>query len=546
MPPAPRFTWPPAWPFPPRGALLVALLALYLLPGLTGHDPWKSDDATHFGIAFAMGESARWWLPQLAGADVPDAYPLYYWVALASGRLLGWLMPLHDASRLASGLFAAGLLAGMALLSGRLHGRDTGALAALLTIGCLGLLVHIHDSQPAVALLACLAFALYGLALIAQRPWRGALVAGVAGGLGFLAAGWLAAGLLLPLLILLPLAAPAWRGGRALAGLGGSLALAAGVAAAWPLLLAAAGPEHFSNWLQASQSELATLRPSLARLWAYLSLLPWFAWPVLPLALWSLWRSRRALTEPAIALPLAAFAVFLPVLAAFDDARSLTALPLLLPLIALAVPGAGSLRRGAANAFDWFAMMSFSLAAALVWLGWVAMVSGWPPRIARNFARIEPGFVMPLMAGALLFAVLVSLGWLWLIVASPRSPLRGSLTWAAGVVTLWCLVSSLWLPWIDYGKSYRPVALALKRALPADHGCLAADNVGTAQLASLHYFAGLLTVPAGTASADNCPLLLIQASGRNPELSPGSQWRKIWDGRRSGDRDEIFRLYWRQ
>ncbi len=35
------------------------------------------------------------------------------------------------------------------------------------------------------------------------------------------------------------------------------------------------------------------------------------------------------------------------------------------------------------------------------------------------------------------------------------------------------LATSLILPWFDYGKTYRPVAEAIARELPADHGCLA-------------------------------------------------------------------------
>jgi hypothetical protein len=51
---------------------------------------------------------------------------------------------------------------------------------------------------------------------------------------------------------------------------------------------------------------------------------------------------------------------------------------LLPPLVLLAVPGVFSLRRGAANAFDWFGMMTFTFFAALCWIVWSAMVFGWP------------------------------------------------------------------------------------------------------------------------------------------------------------------------
>lgn len=52
---------------PPRGWVLALLLALYILPGLTGHDPWKVDDAVTLGVVHDMVSHGNWLLPQLAG-----------------------------------------------------------------------------------------------------------------------------------------------------------------------------------------------------------------------------------------------------------------------------------------------------------------------------------------------------------------------------------------------------------------------------------------------------------------------------------------------
>ena len=45
----------------PRAPVLFALLLLaYLLPGLVGHDPWKTEDAIGIGIVHQMLEHGRW------------------------------------------------------------------------------------------------------------------------------------------------------------------------------------------------------------------------------------------------------------------------------------------------------------------------------------------------------------------------------------------------------------------------------------------------------------------------------------------------------
>ena len=49
----PRFPVTLPW----HGLALISLCALYLLAGLTGHDPWKNDDAIHFGIVHGLRNS---------------------------------------------------------------------------------------------------------------------------------------------------------------------------------------------------------------------------------------------------------------------------------------------------------------------------------------------------------------------------------------------------------------------------------------------------------------------------------------------------------
>ena len=88
--------------FPPNGWTLVVLLALYIFTGLIGHDPWKNDDALTIGVIHEMVATGNWLMPGLAGQPYPDD-PLYYWVGASSSSLLSWLLPIHDAARLASG-----------------------------------------------------------------------------------------------------------------------------------------------------------------------------------------------------------------------------------------------------------------------------------------------------------------------------------------------------------------------------------------------------------------------------------------------------------
>ena len=525
---------------PRSGIALVILCALYLLAGLTGHDPWKSDDAVHFGITYGFLTGSNWLVPHLAGQAVLDSPPLYYWLAAACARLFGRLLPLYDAARLASGLCGAVFLAFLASAGRRLHGPEEGSVAVLIAIGCIGLLVPVHDVQPQIALLAASAAFYAGLAWLPQRPRMGGLQAGLGLGLGFLCAGMTALVTLVPLLLLLP-TNHYWRSTAARRGLVIAFAVALPLVALWPLLLYWLAPRALAAWWTADR--LHVQGNSLRLLQDHAELLSWFAWPALPLALWALWLHRHRLLEPALILPLAGTATTLLTLLFLYEPRPVQALPLLVPLVLLAAAGAGRMRRGAANAFDWFGMMTLTLVAALIWLGGIAMNFGVPPKVAHNFVKLEPGFVAHTSGIAFTVATLLSLVWLWLIFASPRSSWRAVSHWAAGVTLVWVLLIALWLPWIDYGKSYRGVALSLKRALPAAGQCIAGRDLGGAQRASLQYFAGIVTLPAGSRAAAACPLLLEQSTAKS-RPSPGG-WHKLWESHRPGDPDERLRLYQR-
>jgi 4-amino-4-deoxy-L-arabinose transferase-like glycosyltransferase len=242
-----------------------------------------------------------------------------------------------------------------------------------------------------------------------------------------------------------------------------------------------------------------------------------------------------------MALPLVGFLALWVNLSLLDESRNANAVLLLVPLSLLAPIGVSALRRGAASAFDWFGRMTFTFAAALIWLGWYAMAFGLPAQIARNFARLGPGFTMPVLTLPVLVAVGASVLWLYLTFRSTRYPLRPLAHWCGGMTLLWALVMTLWLPWVEHVKSYRSVAQKIATHLPrsSDTGCVSGHRLGAPQQASLEYF---LDRRLRTLSAARPCNFVITQGGRQENALPGS-WTKRWEGARPGDRHERFRLY---
>lgn len=534
----------PRLALPPSRAVLLLLAIAFVLPGLAAHDPWKSVDAVTIEIAHGMLASGDWLVPRVAGEPWLETPPLYHWLAAASGAALGGLLPFHNAARLASGLcmlaafwfvYLAARHSGYRGEDARQSARGAAACAMLLLAGSVGLIVRAHEAAPELAALAATCAGFLFLARAVRRP--------VAAGVGFgaaVAAALLSTGLTVPFVLLAAalaaqLRCAELRGARALRFLLPALALPALAAAAWYAALGLRSPElAASAWKELLRAR-GEFGPALRE---HLVTASWYAWPAWPLALWAAWALRREWRTVRVFVPAVAALAALVAIAWKGTTHDLHATPLLAPLALLGAQGIAQLRRGAAAALDWFGVMTFGFFTALVWLGYLAMTTGWPPRIARNFAKTAPGFVAQFDALAFAIAVVLALGWLWIVLFAASSPARAVVRWAAGVVLLWGTFAMLWMPWADYQKSYRGVALQLRSLLPAAPGCISGTGLGLPQRAALSYHAGIRTV----APSPQCRFHLVQGRPRM-ETAPGPGWSKIADVGRPGDKSERYRLY---
>src|SRR4030042_4907382 len=83
--------------------------------------------------------------PPPAGEPYMDKPPLFYWPAALFAKLFSPLLPLHDGARLASGFYIALTLLFTGLAGRKLYGENRGWAAAIILMGCVGMLVRAHQ-----------------------------------------------------------------------------------------------------------------------------------------------------------------------------------------------------------------------------------------------------------------------------------------------------------------------------------------------------------------------------------------------------------------
>jgi 4-amino-4-deoxy-L-arabinose transferase-like glycosyltransferase len=554
----------------PRAALL-ALLAVFIGSGLIGRDPWYQEDAAGFGVMWTMahGTVADWLLPNVAGEYVADGGPLDGWIGALLIRLFGGWLGDALAARLTVVLWFTIATAAVWYATYRLarrdeaqpvafafggearprdYGRMLADIAVLLSMGTLGQVLRMHETTDLAASVALIAVTLFGLALALERAWSGALVVGVSLGLlalarGPQAAAFAALGALLALPLTLPRAAR-WRAAAL------SLATAGAVFAAWPLLAMRLAPEaargeFLAAWTSSALAFFAV--PRAVDLGWLLRTLAWYVWPLWPFALWALYAWRHGLARPHTAQP----AILAAVLLAGALAAPQTEPPLLLlaaPLAVLAAFGAVSVRRAAENAIDWFSIVTVSFFGLVGWAYFIAMMTGSPPKMAASIARLTPGYTPHIGAIALALALAATAGWIalviWRAVRQPEPLWRGPLLAAGGLTALWFMLNVLFLPAINYARSYEPLAQSIREQIDHAGGaqaCVVAYQLRPAHRAMLAYHGG---IRFGTAH-DDCPLALQRDLRRTrlDDAPPPGDWRQIWEGRWPPRPDETFRLF---
>ncbi|WP_295856376.1 hypothetical protein [uncultured Xylophilus sp.] len=545
----------------PRWALVLFCTA-YVLAGFVGRGPWKNADISAFGYMLELAQGRTDWLQPVLGGLPPETEGLLaYWLGAWALRIAPSWVSSDLAARVPFGLLLVLTLAATwyAVYSlarspraqpvafafgGEAQPRDyaraiaDGGLLAL--IACLGLAQLSHEGTAYLTQLAFTTLAFFALAV---APYRmrlatASLVTGLAG-LSLSGA---------PTLALL-----FGTGGALLAAAESRQDLeSAPILRRWAMLAAAvtlavaalAAGLHLWHW---------RIDPPTGGEWRSVGrLLLWFTWPAWPLVLWTLWRWRRQLASRELhrhlLLPagFAAVAVLATLTTTPADRALLLALPALATLAAFALPTLG---RSVAALVDWFTLLFFTGAAVIVWIIYIAMHTGWPRQPAANVAKLAPGFVAEFSPWLLAIALAATLAWgllvRWRVGRQQHALWKSVVLPAGGAGLAWLLLMTLWLPLLDYARSYAPqvqrVVAAMDGPTPS---CVEFTGFSRAQVAAFQYHGGLRLQPARREPA--CSWLLVDVGAPGPALEAQADpaaWTLVATVARPADRKDTVQLY---
>lgn len=547
----------------PHLALWVFSLA-YLLPGFIGRMPWRGEDITAFGYMNELAQGhASWLAPTLQGLPPEVDGLLPYWIGAWALKLAPAWLDIDFAVRLPFmallGLTLAAVWQGIYYLArsplaqpvafafgGEANPRDYARALAdgglLAFIASLGLAQISHETTPALVQLCGVALSFYAYAALPFRRWTPALAA------------------------LLGLSGLALSGGPSMAvmlSLGGLLAHQLD----WHQARAEPGRHRRGLMRLGALTLLIIVLATVLHLWRWRlqwpgldwptwhglgSLMLWFTWPVWPLVLWTLWRWRRQLIGhwPSRHLTLPLWYTLITVGATFitpaGDRALLLALPALATLAAFALP---TMNRSVSALIDWFTLLFFSTCALVIWVVWVAMLTGVPPEPAANVARLLPAFTPRFIILPFVFATLGTLAWLWLVRwrtgRHPAALWKSMVLPASGTALCWLLLTTLWMPALDFARGYKPMVRSVESLVAPQH-CLAYFGLSRSQLAAFSFHGTLDLQPFNDRAT--CPWLVIdrELTRQIPELANPDIWQRYAEIGHPRPDDEAMVIYQRR
>lgn len=517
--------------------LLMLLVFAWLWAGVFSHDLWNPAEPQ---IYTAISESHSAWLPTVLGEPYFQLSPVYLCVASSLKMWFSpWLMDSYSASRLVSVLFTIVGLTAIGVTAHKLLNQHNGRSAVLILIGSAGLLPMTHFLSDMSVAFAGVSLCLWAITISNRQVVFASLLLGV--GCVFLgqSLGWLTV-VIVWLVAVGLLFHSAWYKHRLLTVLVVAILLILPIFAMQLMMLAKLDSQAFhlyvSHNLFGAFGGLGGINLHF-NLWYYLKHLLWFAFPAYPLMAWTLIRAKNLLATKLGGLSMA-WLLFFGIWLAVNPQTFQDNLIVVLPILAiLGAAKLDDLRRGVAAFLNWFGIMTFGATAVFLWLGFFAMNYGFPAKLAQRAMYFSPYYVPDIDPMPMIVAILFTPAWIFAITRKRIRGRQAVSNWASGMTLAWSLGLTLFLPWLDAAKSYRPVIKQMQAALDSQYsGCLnIATNHQAAYIAWQQY--GHLPIAK---NKQLCDYTLIQVHPK-ADLSAW-QSRIIWQGKRPRNKHEAFVL----
>ncbi|MBN3860346.1 hypothetical protein GKC56_07520 [Neisseriaceae bacterium PsAf] len=456
---------------PEKPWLLLLLAFIWLWAGIIGRDLWGSEESHLYAYINSILETQNWLLPSIYEVPYLSNSPLYLWLGSISKFLFTSIgIPEYLSVRLLTLILMSASLLILGTAARNFLGRRYGRVAALIIIGCVGIILFGHNISQLPLLFFSLSLYSYALSQYkANKIFRTGLLIALSWMIAFYTQNLPPVLLLILISVCLTLH-PGWRNRQYYLVLLVSIFIFLPLAALWPSALYVVYPFYFDTWLDLYSLGIyggfAVPKFSLPT-WYYFKNIIWYTFPAWPLAIWAIVKLKKNSYKNPIYFFFLLWSILGFLFLLFQSDPENNQLVLIIPPLAfLAASQIDTLKRGFSAFLNWLGIATFGLLALFIWGEYIAINFNLSSSLYERSAYFNPLYEPHVSILAMLVALIFTPIWLY-AVNRKRIECRQAVTnWATGVTFIWLLMMSLFLSWLDTSKSARPLVAELEGIIP--------------------------------------------------------------------------------
>ena len=522
-----------------RPWLLVLLVLIWVFGTVFFHSPWEPYEPIVFAVVKGIINNNSWFIPIVSGVAYFDIQPFYFWLYAIPIKIFGIhnIEYIANTIRIINTLIIFSTIVVAARIGSGLSAYKNGRSVVLILISCVGFINNSYLLSPNILIL--LGFSLYIYALQIHSKLPGVAAGILSFGLILISINFTEQFVSIALLsfLLLPIFSKVWRTKRYLFSVFIGVALFFISFMFYVYQLQQANYNFFLAW-QHRYTNIINWHGSmfLSPAWFYVQLLFWYVAPAWILAVWSFYRRKLSLfKDPTLQLCTLLSVILFASACLSGEQSEILIFPIIIPLVLIASVEIDSIRISIVALFNWFSMFLFASLGICIWLGYLAFIFNYPPKLVTFLYGISQNFTYNFNIWQLLLALLISAIWLFMVT---RKHIRGRemvTNWASGSSFVIVLFMALGLPWLDSVLSFKPlVQQSLKYINPKD--CVATNTQGSSTHSALWYYYADVNLLPSFIGLNNTLCNQAVLAVDDIHNFDHTQWKILWQGKRPIDK----------
>lgn len=525
-----------------RPWLLFLLVVIWISGTAFFHSPWEPYEPFVLAVVKGILTNNSWVVPYVAHAPYLEIQPFYFWIFAAILKLfsISNTASIANSIRIINTLIIFSIVFLTGKTGSKLSAYKNGRTTILILVSTIGFINNAYQLSPNILILLGFSLYIYALERCDELP-------GISGCLLFIGLFFISISFTFEfiaiavfLLLFIPMLSKGWRNSNYLYTVATGFSLFAVVFLLYGYQLFHVNSEFFDAWrFRYSVLSVWQNYHFEQRLIQVISVLMWYIMPGWILVFWTIYKKKSTLFKDKMNVLNLNLILLILIFAVFSTRNIESNLfPIVLPIAFIGSLEIDSIRISVGALFNWFSIFIFGLLGLLIWGIYFIFIFNYPFNIAGYLLSLSQNFHYNFNIWQLLFAIIITIIWLFMIT---RRHIRGRevvSNWASGTTFVLILFMALCLPWFDAVLSFKDIVHSSVKYLNKNQ-CVATNGNYSVQSALWYYYENVSLMPSFLNINYTVCNQAVIATDNISDIDI-NQWNILWVGHRPIDKKYYY------